>query len=608
MLCPSFRESKHTITKIGLDNYKRVSEDIQTSIMLYFSMDYKILKKTNNYLKRKMQYSINNDGTLFRYEFLIDPDIVGEKIKRQENQFDAEKQLLDESILKEGHPFLNNQSLIRENISNSQEDSFSRKNHILSPFYDLSILISVLRGFSGIKMIRNFDKFTSLIILYFGTECYQFIRIESPNCLIFQSNDEHSSDFIVFRVVNNVFYIYQYGIKDKLVINSRTVEAIIKIMRPGSYTKLPKRCLKLLNPLCNTTGNYEMVYTDSSIYYGLEVEPSDINVIFTRIKHNYTTDLCAFNLFTIDISASLEELQDILEKTVCRFLLIFDEVNVIASRKIGHNIITSIIASNEENHNDLIVHSLIEDKLIIDTVNEDFVNSIIIELKLAGSKTRLSIHSETRINRINLSNFKSNLLLLVRHRGIGKIAAKESFKLLDNAMSYNNTYMCEKGALYIEIDSAAEHHFYFSALKRGGGLLSERICLAGSSRSKFVMGTEKEDLVTVSINSSVRLNVSLKVLQLDRSYSYDQLLSCDVLLKPKKHLIFEMPVYGRSSIFWQNLKNPEIKSTLHVGIRSIDLSNSGCIPSGGSPHTFKFRSMSNFNNQHRIYLGTSLIE
>lgn len=579
LLCPSLRKIEHSVEKINVKNYRKVLQSAKEEILLYTSLDYKIIKKSLKYIKRRTQCSVNEKGRIFRYEFSIPEDGGNTCEDKHEKEFESDA------------------------------------SGILSHFYDWSIFKGIFSGFVSLKVIKKFDSAISLVLLYFSDEAYQFTRIKGDRYVIFQSNDPSFPEFMLFETRNNIFYIYQYGLRKNLVISDNRLAGIVRKVDGGRSKTLGFE--KLHNILSFSFGKASEYFKTPVIYpeidMGSKIElPSDeVYSIFIEYKSLMAKRPERFCTKKMDMSVSRDELVKMLLDDVFRFQLLGHNLSIIGQSKLDESIYTSILCEAGDDNNDMIIHTFFNESCIIDV--ETGSKSLLQGFKIKeceDEKTELKVFSEHEFPQMNFLNFLNYLNLLMRHGEIQKIAEKKPKEEILWKESFEKAILCHKGSVYIEASVGAVSSVLFSASRNiKQNYILKKFALCPNSTGKFVFSAEENDRVLVMLKTKHKTNqkVFFRAAQLPDKFYRDEFVSCEVMLGSKKSAA--VPIFGHSSsfLFWKIPMNAHICMDLKSSEESFRLSNSRIIPAKPIKQTFTFTNIEKEPTSFDIYLGmTSL--
>lgn len=174
MVVPTLKDITHPVYKIDFKNFSEISDEIELTIKTYSCMDYKIIKKYENYTKRRGQYYINGKNRIIRYDLPVKND-------------------------------------------------FS-----MTHFFDFTFFNDLFSTFVALKKVKKLDEKSSLVIIYFTDASYQFIRIKTENGVIFQGLN--FSDFLYFEIKGKVLIILQFSTNKNLEFTEKRIERIVRKM------------------------------------------------------------------------------------------------------------------------------------------------------------------------------------------------------------------------------------------------------------------------------------------------------------------------------------------------------------------------------------------
>lgn len=576
LVCTSLRDIEHKTVKITVKNYEEVAGNIRHRILLYTSMDYKIIKKSFKYLKRRIQYFINGQDRIFRYEFPLPKNV-------------ARGEMGDESSSEIDTPV----------------------GAALSNFYTWSIFRDVFAGFIGMKCVKSFTPSVSLVLVYFSEDSYQFVRIKGDNFVIFQSNDENCPEFMLFQVKNDVFYIYQYGLRKNLMISDgRAAEIIKKMDSEKSKTLGSEKLHNILSQTFARANDYfktSLVCPEFDANIGIETSLDEIYKTFLSYESMLNEAPEQFQIKEMNTNVSKIDMMAILLDDLCRFQLVGQNFEVIGHSKLNDFIYTSILAETSDKKGDMIIHTFSDGSVIIDAeaCNNEFLQGVKVEER-DEDVTQIKIFSRKSHSQINFMGFLNHLNLLIRHNEVRGMVEETLPEHIDCEETYERTLSCTMGAIYVELDIELGSCVSFSVSRNiRQSYMIKKIAICSEKDNRFIFSTEEKDRLLISLKSKPgsKSHVTIKIVQLSPKFYRDELVSCEVELQARKELALPISGGKSSSLFWKTPNDISISMELKCDDESLMLRIPGIIPGKLSRQVFLFTNLGDVPKSFKIHLG-----
>lgn len=574
LVCPSFRDIEHRVEKVTLQNCSEVAKNIRHRILLYTSMDYKIIKRSFRFQKRRIQYLVNGKDRIFRYEFPTPEEM----------------------------PSAENTAAITMFPGLSAGESA-----LLAGFYDWTGLEGVLGGFVGLKTVKKIDAHTSLVLIYFSEEQYQFLRIKGDDFVIFQSSDPGFPEFVLFQIRDNVFYIYQYGLRKDLVFSdSRVLELVKKISgeQPRalgserlhsifSFSRRGRRSTRL--SIGHRAG------ADAC----MEISPEDVQRLFAECDAYLGSSADELHVKEVDMAMGRAAVMAILRDDICRFQLLRQNTSVIGISRTSDTSYTSLVS--DQGGSDLVVHTLVGDSLIADTGvdSSDVLQCFRVEER-SEDTVRIRIFSKEPPSQMCVLGFLNHLNLLQRYNEMRTIASTRPSEEVWWRGLHDRTLACTTGAMYVEITTDTGALAVLSAaLNTRQNYVLRKMPIAPGRTCRFVFSTEEGDRVTISLSSkqdSMQRSM-LRLHQLPEKFHRDELVDCEVVLGSKKTVQVSVPGCEHSHLFWRVPACTHITMELKSDGETVSLVNPGIVPSTPARRTFTFANTGRVPAAFPVYLG-----
>ena len=582
LVCPSLRDVTHRFEKLGGHNYVDVSRAITNRILLYTSMDYKIIRKTLTYLKRRIQYHINGTGRIFRYELPV-PSAV--EIEGQEEN------------------------------TKVFASAGRREASVLSSFYELRALMGAFGGFVGLRSVRSFDNAVSLVMLYFSDNSYPFVRICGDHFIIFHSNDEKFPEFMVFQAVRGTFYIYQYGTRKNLTFSdSRVARVIGRLGVPGAKIREKRGGIGKIFSFGLRRKSRNRSRT--SLAMGLEPPKMDVELpseeiygVFAHYESIMSRSTNSLIVNEMKTELNKHDMLEILLDDTCRFQLIGQSFDIIGQSRLNDSVYTSILSDPHGKEDDVIIHTFVNEFYIIDMNAEGnaLLQGFTLE-EIGDAGTKIRIFSQQELSQIKFAKFMTHLNLLMHHnkiRGIVEQREDEKIKLGD---TYERAVQCSLGAVFIEFFTGKTFSVMFSASKNARqNFFLKNIAIPSNSKAQFIFPTQSKDRIILffATKQNVGEIMSLKIVQLPLEFCGDSFFNVEVVLKSEKSVT--VPVFGDENdfLFWKVPPSIYVQMELGRENETIELKNPSIVRAKSGQQHFLYKNLRSAAISFKIHVGTS---
>jgi hypothetical protein len=607
VVLPSFKNVTHKIKRITKESHAEQLKSIAENILLFISMDYRILSVEKNVVHRRINYFINETDWIFCTHFHI-----------------------PEASLKTSH-FGTRSSIFR--------DLTLQENKVMSQFYDWSIFHKVISGFRGLKMELQLSSTCSLVKLVFDDASYEFLRARTGSAVIFQRNDEEHPEFIVFRVADRVLYIYQYVATEQLRLTGRRIEKLIRKLELKPFTALGSASLYSIFKFSRTAASrcFKSRAAREEMEGGEEEWKGGMNAglmdIFGEIKTKLDED--DFVSKRMCSRASPEDLYKVLCNDDVRIRLFSEECDIYAvipeadnirsivveSREAGEgktNYVTKAVCKSTEEaapaKSDFVVHSYFEPNLIIDLQLQE-AKSIFV-YKIATMEDSYKYRSKVVLlypkgKTIPFPNYFVEALQL-RLRQNEYLCRAEQIPYETHVMDreFRRVIPATESAVYIEFCTQTPDDFSFRLQNDSTGeTLYDIYKVISSRRARMVLPGRGCSLrVTLVPKFNRNRVIRHRILPLPPEFAGEVLVDCSIGLS--RNMKFYCPMVGRtdSVLFWEKSYDEEVKGCIEDSQTKILVSGNGSMRTDNKEYCLCYKNKGEKKREIKVFVGLSLRE
>lgn len=617
LVIPSIRNIDHRIEKVTLENHSVQVPLIAENILLYSSMDYRIVEAKNNVVYRRMNYQINKGGTLSCTHFSIPKE-----------------------SLRITH--LSGKNLFFRGLT-------IQESRVMSQLYDWSIFSEVISSFHELRVESNLDGSSSLVKLVFEDSLYEFVRIVVKNSLIFQKNDPDVPEFILFRIEEEVLYIYQYVVTDSFSMNGRRIDKLCKRLSMKPLTALGSASLyKFIRFSKKAACSYlrdgsgepaeDAVDTQPAEEDGEDVKTELVD-IFEDIKRSIgdgeyvSKKMCS--------KAHPEAIYRVLAQDEVRVKLFSEDCDIYTVVSETDSIRSIIVENRTPGTNrsvsserlytrgcvedtcqgvvrmegDFVIHSYFSTGLIIDMriheSREVFIYQILpMEENSCEYRSKILLLYSKDTNLCFPNYFVEAFQLRIRQDEYLTIAEDAPYENSPINKEFRREIHVSRGAVYIEFYTELPDDYSFILHSaRSGDVIYDIYKVITSRRARIVLPVVGEhDVLTVILTPKFSRNrhIHHKFLSLPEQFHTETLVDCNIGLS--KNMKFHCPVVGNRDlvIFWEKTDDDEVKGYIEDGETRVTITKSGSMRTDNGEYHIFYKNKGEKKREIKVFVGCYL--
>ncbi|KAM0672765.1 hypothetical protein CWI42_051880 [Ordospora colligata] len=619
---PSIKDVLYSIEKVTPSNFEAEIEKISEQIKLYILMDYKIIEIENEIVYRRIGYFINGSERIYCTHFVI-PQVS----------------------LKTSHFYRDNRFFKGLSVQESR---------VMSLLYNWEMFSDVISGFKGMKTLHILSSEFSLVEAVFDEDRYEFVRIVMKNGIIFQRNDPNSPEFIVFRISEEVLYVYQYVKTRKLMMNKKRMSKVKSKLELKPFTSLGLVSLyRLIKFSKQTALSYFKPSSDlcNEDDEGCGVYKEQKEIIITDIKEKPTTELVEiFEDIIADVNTSKYVLKSIcsraLPESIYRVLkqdevrmklfseyseiyTVVQETNAIRSIVVENKVFTDRIdaglgdvhqdelieASRSGIANDFVVHSYFGEQIIADLrfgeCKDVFVYKIDkMEDNTHGYKSKVELYySESACIRFPNYFFEA-FMLRIRQDEYMSIVSAVAHETSPIEKMFKKEIDVYQGALYIEFFTDAPDDYTLTIHKANSGeVVYEIYKVITSRKARMVIpsvGGKEGVVITLVPKFNRNSKIHHKIISLPEMFRGETLVDCSIGLS--KNMKFRCMVSGTtdSVIFWEKCCDDEVRGYIEDNTTRVAIKGCGTMRTDNKEYSIYYKNKGNKKREIRVFVGLSL--
>jgi hypothetical protein len=602
VVLPSFKNVTHRIKKITKENHAEQLRSITENILLFVSMDYRILSVENNVVHRRINYFINEDGRIFCTHFLIP------EISLKTSHFGTRNFIFKDLTLQE--------------------------NKIMNQLYDWSVFHRVISSFRELKTKVKLSGSSSLVRLVFDESSYEFLRIKTENAVIFQRNDEDNPDFIVFKIADRMLYIYQYVRTEQYHLTGRRVEKLVRKLELKPFTTLGSASLYSIFKFSKTAASKcfrgRRMEESGSAEEEAEMHESMVSTelvdIFSEIKTKLDEE--DFVSKKMCSKASPEDLYKVLCNDEVRVKLFSEECNIYAVIAEADNI-RSIVVENREassggdhaagagdgeavpSKSDFVVHSYFEPNLIIDLQLQNDRNIFVYRvMQMEDSykyKSKVVLLYPKSKDIAFPNYFVEALQLRLRQNEYMRLVEQMPYETYVMNKEFRRVVPAVEGAAYIEFHTQTPDDFNLKLQDDSTGEVLYGIYkVITSRRARIVFPCGGCDLrITLTPKFNRNRMVRYKTMPLPGEFAGEVLVDCSIGLS--KNMKFYCPVMGNtdSVIFWEKSRDEEVKGYIEDSQTKIVVTGNGAMRADNREYCLCYKNKGEKKREIKVFVGLS---
>ncbi|CAD26650.1 hypothetical protein [Encephalitozoon cuniculi GB-M1] len=608
-IVPPIKDVVHKIEKVTLENHSVQIPQIVESILLYSSMDYKIVEVDGDVVYRNTGYLINGRERILCTHFPI-----------------------PRSSLKVSH-FMGKNRLFR--------GLTLQESKIMNQLYGWTIFSDVILRFRGLWMKSLLTPDSSLVELVFEGERYEFVRIVVKNSLVFQRNDPKNPEFIVFRIVDEVLYIYQYVVTEHLMINKRRISKLrqkldfrpFKALGSTSLYKLIRFSKKMVLDYIKKPPNEMTEATmESPSVEKNEDAKTELVEIFEDIKNSfseeeyYSKKMCSKAPFeSIYRVLSQDEVRIKLFSEDCGIYTVINEADNIRSIVIECGVqsrssppvlqASSCSDATLEVEEDFIIHSYFDGDIIIDVKFGKEKEVLIYKVvkmgeSLYGYNSKIVLYYSKSMNLRFPNYFVEAFQLRIRQDEYLGIASECPYSTSFVEKEFRKEVEISKGAMYIEFYTDVPDDYSLTVHELStGDLVYDIYKIITSRKARIVLPVVKErEVFAIALTPKFNRNrrIHHRILSLPEQFSTETLVDCNIGLS--RNMKFYCPISGRtdSVIFWEKANDDEVKGYIENSDTKIMISKNGTMRTDNREYNIYYKNKGEKKREIRVFLGISL--
>ncbi|WEL38690.1 hypothetical protein PFJ87_05g01600 [Encephalitozoon hellem] len=604
---PSIKDVAHKIERVTLENHRIQLPQIIESILLYSSMDYKIVDVDGEIVHRKAGNFINGRERILCTHFPIP------KTSLKTAHFVGKNRLFKGLTLQESK--------------------------VMSQLYNWTAFSDVISRFQELRVKTILTPNSSLVELEFENTKYEFVRVVVKNGLIFQRNDPKSPEFIVFKIIGEILYIYQYVETKDFAMSRRRIWKLMRKFDSKPFTALGSTSLYRL---IRFSKKMMFSYLKKPLYQVREESTDSISVekngdmktelveIFEEVKRFFSDEkynskkMCSkATLGSIFRVLSQDEVRTKLFSENCGIYTVISEADnirsiVIESRQQGTS--TSVpqggmcLDTATEIEEDFIIHSYFETDTIIDIrfgkEKEVVVYKVMdMEENTYGYKSKVVLYYSKSMNLRFPNYFVEAFQLRIRQDEYLMIASKHPYSTSLVKKEFRKEVEARRGAIYIEFYTDIPDDYSFTVYGLSGDPVYDVYKIITSRKTKIVfpVAKEKETFSIILVPKFNRnRNIHYKILSLPEQFSSEVLVDCSIGLS--RNMKFYCPVVGKtdSVIFWEKEDDDDIKGYIENSDTKIMISKNGTMRTENREYNIYYKNKGEKKRDIKVFLGISL--
>ncbi|AFN83067.1 hypothetical protein EROM_051370 [Encephalitozoon romaleae SJ-2008] len=606
-IVPPIKDVVHKIEKVTLENHSIQLPQIVEGILLYSSMDYKIVDVDGEMVHRRAGNFINERERILCTHFPIP------KISLKATQSVGKNRLFKGLTLQESK--------------------------VMNQLYSWTAFSDVISRFRELRVKTVLTPNSSLVELVFENTKYEFVRVVVKNGLIFQRNDPESPEFIVFKIVREVLYIYQYVETKDFMMNRRRIWKLrqkfdfkpLTALGSASLYKLirfSKRVMfsYLKKPPCQIGEES----TDSGSVERNGDMKTELVEVFEEIKKSFSDE--EYHLKKMCSKASIESIYRVLSQDEVRAKLFSEDCGIYTVISEADNIRSIVIESRSrsasmpsyqastcldittEIEEDFIIHSYFDVDTIIDVrfgkEKEVLMYRIMkMEENSYGYNSKVDLYYSKSMNLRFPNYFVEAFQLRIRQDEYLTIATKYPYSTSPVKKEFRKEVEIKKGAIYIEFYTDVPDDYSFTVYGHSGDLVYDIYKIITSRKVKIVLpvAKEKETFSIILVPKFNRnRNIHYKILSLPEQFSSEVLVDCNIGLS--RNMKFYCPVVGKtdSVIFWEKGDDDKIKGYIENSDTKIMISRNGTMRTENREYNIYYKNKGEKKRDIRVFLGISL--
>ncbi|KAM0687333.1 hypothetical protein COBT_001428 [Conglomerata obtusa] len=587
---PSMREIKYVFCKI--ENEKMAKECLEC-ILMFMSMDFKVLKGIRNIIYRKGNYYVNSTKNKLSMSEINIKKIITEIEfeKEKSNKTNKKKEEKIKRTVNNDSYFYMKEKLMDKELTND----FFR-------FYinELELFKGTISGFIGIEIVGIFKMYTK-IMLKFVEGNFLFNRINYDDCVIFQSDE--SNEFFSFKLRNlQILEIFSYVHNEQYLITERRV---IKFRN-----KLEGIKVSTLNHHFNGKSE-ELKNFEEPKKAVLDSEKDQFFKDFYNYIISYKNDtentskFALYKIKDVKVKMTVEECQKYLDENYnTRFKLNFEIFHATKYNKNLYDILSNNLT--------VTVITYVKNNVIIDIIDKKIINGYCID-KIDGV-TNIKIFHNLEFLSTYVYSFMYSIKITER-----LFSYYNSMKLVDDFSTrkkkFEKDYKLENSSLLLEIEVNSIDEFYFYIYSKTKRIYElERIKITGETgihcrKHLFIIGSEEKNIITIFLNAKYgNLNNNIKIYhnyspEYYNEWMYDTYIELNKRCKFKKKAVMSQ----KQSLFWEQ-DHDTILGTLTCNKEAVSIGRSGLLLLNENNAVFNFLNKISRKIRLRICVGCMHIQ
>lgn len=602
---PAIKDIVHRIERVTPENHGTQVPQMVERILLYMSMDYKIVDVDGEIVHRRIGHFINGRGRILCAHFAIP------RASLKMSCFVGKNRLFSGLTL--------------------------RESRIMNQLYGWSVFGDVISSFRElcVKGILGVD--TSLVELVFEGARYEFVRAVVRNSVVFHRNDPKSPEFVVFRIADEVLYIYQYVSTEDLEMTRRRICKLQQKLDFKPFTALGSVSLYRLLRLSKRTASSYFRRAPSEVVErpvdsfcgeggcGLRTELAEV---FEEIRRTFSAEdygskkmcskaapSCIYRVLSQD------EVRVKLFSEDCGIYTVINEAENIRSiviegrggeGKKGAGVCSGSVVEIEE---DFIIHSYLDGETIIDVRfgkdREVLVYRVeAMEANSYGYNSKVIVYYSKSMDLVFPNYFVEAVQLRIRQDEYLSIASETGYSTSIVEGGFRKEVRLCRGAMYIEFYTGVPDDYSLTVHGVPGGEVVYDIYKIITSRKVRIVlpiAREKEVLAVVLVPKFNRnKQIHYKILSLPEQFSTEALVDCNIGLS--RNMKFYCPVSGRtdSVIFWEKADDDDVKGYIENSETKVMISGSGTMRTDNREYTVYYKNKGEKKREIRVFLGVSL--
>lgn len=535
MVSSNLKYIEHKIVRFDTSRYKKWARSITNSLLLYISMNYKIIKKNEFITYRRNNYFINGEydrinliEIKFQDEFEDNNKVLSTTMSKaidplevcnnyNDNDFNI-RMLPQADFYGRNHTDGTNLNSQNFNINNNKNHcekikTINKKQLkiieelklimnvsysdliILSYFYNLNVLKYIEPSFLYLKMIKKYNEKISLVKLYFNQMIFDYIRIIRNGFIIFQRSSVSEPEFFIIHTKKNKLQIFSYLTNNLLQFSFKKGEIL-------------RQCI--IN---------QQIFDDSLDIRTTSMEnPTVHSYVYTFKKMIEQKNTLTPKTVNFDVTDTI--LKEILDDPIIRFRLMGICAKIVDTQQIGENMLLYSLKTSSSYDDDTKIISFNDGSSIIDADISTTKNICFFNINNAVNNCTLT----TRLDQSLETYFKRFLIspLMIKTK-FYKSKPKPLLLTFDYNKSIEYKFRCNSGSILFELHSEIVDDFYVT-IKIDKNVIFKNIKIITHKKNKFIITANNESNITIYIKPKVAKHRKffLTILYVDKSMNLGQ--------------------------------------------------------------------------------------